>query len=328
MQRSPPPFLPDPEQMALWPEVSGNAINGLGETAPRRPRTVYWAQDPATIPHGDVQLWFYRQNTDPEMAEERARRVAAAQEPLAPLRPAADPADAAGLTAALRAEAARLGADAVGIATIRPEWLFEGRETPWRRIVLLGIAMEHAELAMAPDLPAAREVMRQYTRGVRMARRLAGWLRGQGQDAAPEPGPMTGTVALVPAALAAGMGELGKHGSIINRDLGACFRLAAVLTDAPLLDDAPDDFGADDFCARCQICAAACPPQAIAPDKQMVRGTAKWYVDFDRCLPYFNETAGCGICLAVCPFSHPDRGPSLVAKLERRRDRLAAAGGR
>ena len=27
----------------------------------------------------------------------------------------------------------------------------------------------------------------------------------------------------------------------------------------------------------------------------------KWYVDFDKCIPYFAETSGCAICIAVCP---------------------------
>jgi epoxyqueuosine reductase QueG len=102
-------------------------------------------------------------------------------------------------------------------------------------------------------------------------------------------------MALVPAALACGFGELGKHGSIIHRELGSSFRLASVLTDAPLIEDAPSEFGADDFCTRCRACENACPPQAIAPDKQLVRGEVRWYVDFDRCLPFFNEHGGCGI---------------------------------
>jgi epoxyqueuosine reductase QueG len=97
------------------------------------------------------------------------------------------------------------------------------------------------------------------------------------------------------------------------------FRLAAVLTDLEVQPDAPDDFGADAFCTHCRICSDHCPPDAIFRTRQTVRGVQKWYVDFDRCLPFFNETAGCAICLAVCPFSHPDRGPRLAAKLDRRR---------
>ena len=120
-------------------------------------------------------------------------------------------------------------------------------------------------------------------------------------------------------ALACGFGELGKHGSIINRTYGSSFRLAAVTTDLPLAPDAPDAFGADDFCTRCQVCRNACPPDAIHDLKQLVRGVEKWYVDFDRCIPYFEETYGCGICIAVCPWSTPGRAPRLAERWSQRR---------
>jgi epoxyqueuosine reductase QueG len=54
----------------------------------------------------------------------------------------------------------------------------------------------------------------------------------------------------------------------------------------------------------------------------MVRGVEKWYVDFDKCIPYFNETHGCGICIAVCPWSRPGTAPRLAEKMLRRRKRL------
>ena len=110
---------------------------------------------------------------------------------------------------------------------------------------------------------------------------------------------MAGAVNLIPAAIAAGLGELGKHGSIINRRLGSNMRIAYVLTEAPLMPDRPDVFGADDFCTHCRLCAQACPPDAISQTKQWLRGALKWYVDFDKCVPYFNDTRACGICIAV-----------------------------
>ena len=70
----------------------------------------------------------------------------------------------------------------------------------------------------------------------------------------------------------------------------------------------------------------ACPPEALFDTKQTVRGAEKWYVDFDRCLPFFNETNGCAICIAVCPWSRPGVGMNLAEKLSRRRNRLAAEG--
>jgi epoxyqueuosine reductase QueG len=86
----------------------------------------------------------------------------------------------------------------------------------------------------------------------------------------------------------------------------------------PLHYDVPDSFGADDFCTGCQVCANECPPDAISRDKVLVRGSLKWAVDFDRCIPYFNETYGCGICLAVCPWSTPGRAPKLAERFARR----------
>ena len=111
---------------------------------------------------------------------------------------------------------------------------------------------------------------------------------------------------------------------IINRRLGSSFRLASVLTDLPLRPTPADIFGADDFCVRCRVCADACPPDAIFDAKQLVRGDDKWYVDFDNCLPYFNETMGCGICMAVCPWSRPGVADNLVAKMATRRARAAS----
>ena len=124
---------------------------------------------------------------------------------------------------------------------------------------------------------------------------------------------------MIPAAIEAGIGELGKHGSMITREFGSSFRLACVLTNIPLNTDAPDVFGGDDFCLNCQICANVCPVDAIYRDKQMVRGERKWYVDFDECVLYFVENNGCGICIGQCPYSRPDVGPRLIEKMAQRR---------
>ena len=52
-------FKPRPEQMALYPDVSGNTINGLGDAERRQPSYVYWGNSPDDVAHGDVQRWFY-----------------------------------------------------------------------------------------------------------------------------------------------------------------------------------------------------------------------------------------------------------------------------
>ena len=319
-------FVPSAEQRALFPEISGNAVNGLGEDAVRRPSPIYW-HSPKTLAHGALQQYMLRQtqarvpvvgNLNDGLggrgAKERSPKAATVVQ---------DSPDS--WSARVKAFALANEADLVGITALRQEWVFEGYQAalPW--MIVLAMAMDHAELATAPEPASVIEVMRQYNRGTRAARALADWILGQGWQAEAHGGPQAGPVLLIPAALECGFGELGKHGSIINRRFGSSFRLAGVLTEIPLAADSAEAFGADDFCIHCRLCADACPPDAIAPAKQMVRGVEKWYVDFDRCIGYFNESNGCGICIAVCPWSLPGVAPKLAEKLTRRRERNAPA---
>jgi epoxyqueuosine reductase len=313
-------WRPSAEQMALWPAVSGNAINGLGETTVRRPSPIYW-QTPGSTPHSHLQLWFYARPMSDEMIEARRERQRALEAPLVPL--AAEPAQAPPERWAEDVKRAALacGADVVGIARIRPEWIFEGRELQSAWAVMLGVGQRYDAIRTAPDVAAGAEVIRQYARGSWAAKRLANWIRQQGHDATPHSGPMSGPMAMIPAAIEAGLGELGKHGSLIHRQLGSNFRLAMVVTDLPLVADERDAFGGDEFCQHCRLCVDECPPQAIQHEKQWVRGEERWYVDFDRCLPFFNEHHGCAICVAVCPWSRPGVPANLLVKLAVKRQR-------
>ena len=58
-----------------------------------------------------------------------------------------------------------------------------------------------------------------------------------------------------------------------------------------------------------------CPPGAIFNEKQVVRGAEKGYWDVVKGFPYFVKTDGCAICIQVCPWSVPGRGPSLSQQL-------------
>ena len=215
-------------------------------------------------------------------------------------------------------------ADGVGIAPMDPLYVFEGYsiEEPW--VIVLALAHDYERLKEVPSDETngigVCDVGDRYAMGTRSSYALANWIRSQGYKADPYPGPSAGALALIPPAIAAGLGELGKHGSLISRHFGAGVRLAGVTTDMPLVADIPDRFGADEFCATCQACTNACPPDAIIPQKQMVRGVERWYVDFDKCIPYFAEASSCGICIAECPWTRPTARPKLLATMARRLD--------
>lgn len=317
------PFTPDPEQMACAPEISGNEINGLGEADFRRPDIVYWAPNPDDIPHGKLQRWFYSVNpNDPEMAKVRAWRQTILDAPLPALAAQKVHRHPAEWTSELSDFVEQGLCEQVGVTAMDKDWLFEGQDTLFSNIVVVGVQHIYEDIAAAPLPKAGAEVLHQYGRAALAAKTVAGWLREQGWEADPVTGPMAGNTTLIPPALACGFGELGKHGSLITPEMGASFRLSAVLTDAPFEPTPPREYGIDAFCMNCRVCEDACPPEAIAPEKQTVRGETKWYVDFDKCLPFFNQTHGCAICIAVCPWSRPGVGLNLADKLARRAERV------
>lgn len=315
--RAAEPFTPDPEQLALMPEVSGNTVNGVGEACRRRPTPIYH-HDPERTPFAALQTWFRARPSHPSIEAARHKRTSIMEEPIAPLAGTRRDAPPDVWCGDIKAKGRELGAQLMGITRVQPEWVFESYDVSHAWMIMIGVAMDYENLATAPSPQSVVEVVTQYGRGTQVAKRLAGWLRGQGWDAFPHCGPDAGPILLIPAALECGFGELGKHGSIINRELGSSFRLACVLTDVPLIADGADAFGADDFCVNCRVCSQACPPDAIPAQKQLVRGDTKWSVDFDKCVPYFNETTGCGICIAVCPWSRPGIAANLVRKFARR----------
>ena len=313
------PFIPNSEMVVRLPTVTGNTINGLGETEQRRPKLVFWAPNPDDIAFGEVQKWFYMCQPDsPEMATERAKRQVVLEAALPDLNPLALEQSPSAWTSSLDQFVDAGDCEMVGATEMKQEWVFEGQETTFKTVIMVGVHHDYEELKHAPEFRAGIEVVRQYGRAAAAAKKITAWLMDQGWDAEAVTGPMAGKLVMIPPALECGFGELGKHGSLINPEFGSSFRLSAVLTNAPFASTKKRDFGIDEFCSKCRICEDACPPIAIEPDKKTVRGDERWYVDFDKCIPYFAENSGCAICIVECPWSRPGVGIDLAQKLARR----------
>ncbi|MBM3485703.1 MAG: 4Fe-4S dicluster domain-containing protein [Alphaproteobacteria bacterium] len=106
-----------------------------------------------------------------------------------------------------------------------------------------------------------------------------------------------------------GFGELGKHGSLINPDLGANFRPGFITTDLPLAYDAPIAFGVQDYCLSCNLCTNNCPADAIPTEFIMTEGVRRWLTDIDKCYTVSRLRAEyCHICVDVCPYIHKENG--------------------
>ena len=315
-------WAPQPETVALL-RVSGNSINGVGETSAHRTSPFFW-HPPDQHRWDELQL-LARKNSRKCPGSTEAFQGAYTYPELISVAETRNESPPRELAEAVKSFALSHEADDVGIAIMDPVYVFEGYsiDHPW--VIILAIAHNYERLR---DVPSDEtnglgvcDVGDQYVRGTWSSYALAWWLRSQGYHADPYPGPMAGALLLIPPAISAGLGELGKHGSLISPRFGSGVRLAGVTTDMPLIPTAPIHFGADEFCTTCQICTRACPPGAIAPNKQMVRGVELWYVDSDKCISYFAEAASCGICIADGPWTRPSVRPKLLANMARRVDK-------
>jgi len=214
------------------------------------------------------------------------------------------------LTAALKAEAARLGFVACGIASADAAprtaarlraWLDAGchgdmlwmAETAERRgsprglwpevrsVISLGMSYAPADDPLRHEAEPALGRISVYAQGQdyhdvvkKRLKALARWLVGEAPPGvAVKVFVDTAPVMEKPLAEAAGLGWQGKHSNLVSRTHGSWLFLGAIYTTLDLTPDAPQK----QSCGSCAACHAACPTDAfIGPFR----------VDARRCISY------------------------------------------
>jgi epoxyqueuosine reductase len=114
----------------------------------------------------------------------------------------------------------------------------------------------------------------------------------------------------------AGIGWMGKHSNIINREVGSWIFIANIITNSifEYSEQIPD------FCGSCTACIDACPTEAIVDD---------FVVDSNKCISYLTIENkgeipenligkfdgwlfGCDICQDVCPWNKKFSSPTRI----------------
>jgi reductive dehalogenase len=157
-----------------------------------------------------------------------------------------------------------------------------------------------------------------YQRSALIAHSIANYIRKLGYPTQVEHGTGRYDVLIPPLLLWAGIGEVSRCGIVLNPFLGMSFKASAVLTNLPLFPDKPIDFGLQDFCRHCTICAEACPSRAISKgDQVMHNGYSTWKLNEQRCASFFilnQKGSGCVVCTKVCPWTRPNTWPHNLVR--------------
>ena len=235
--------------------------------------------------------------------------------------------DPAVMTSHIKRVAKTFGADIVGVARSHPSFLYGGgalHDVGFRTSVDDG-TMTQEELCTAYPYVLVTPVAWDYEMAQAhrhhigdaayeftlmnlglVLTQLEGYIRELGYTA------IRGKVNPQAAALAAGIGELGRNGLIISEEFGARIHLNdAILTDLPLVPDKPIDIGVEDFCKICRKCAETCPTNSISFEgKQVYNGVEKYKIKWEPCYklrPLMTDHwSVCLTCSTVCPFTKPN----------------------
>ena len=140
---------------------------------------------------------------------------------------------------------------------------------------------------------------------------LAEFIRGLGYNAIPA---ANDTALSIPLAVDAGLGQLGRHGLLINPKVGSRCRISKIFTDLPLEPAGAVDSGITEFCNACLKCVPKCGTKAITTgdrsfeplDESNGTGVLTWKVDAKKCMTFQNRVGStCSTCVRRCAWTKP-----------------------
>jgi len=215
----------------------------------------------------------------------------------------------------IKAYGLHLGAGKVRVAKLEDRWIYTNEpvlyygdpENPqlYPYVICLAVPQNPYFIDNHDGKSQGWEVGWTYSYASYISYVIADFIKRLGWNARPIP--TASTPYLVPPLyIDCGIGEDSRSGQTVTKEFGNNWRPGGVATDLPLAVDKPVDFGLQDFCDKCGVCADECPSGAISKgDRQIVRGYKKWHIDSEKCYTYWCAKGhACSVCQSVCPWNH------------------------
>ena len=197
----------------------------------------------------------------------------------------------------LRSHPEELVPGTIRVITARMDYWPESAAEPWQVI-------DDSELAFVSRYALGRDYHKLIRkRLLRLSQRIEEAVGAMGYRV------FTDSAPVMEKALAqkSGLGWIGKHTNVLNRQNGSYFFLGEIYTDLPLPLTEP----VTEHCGSCTACIDICPTQAIV---------APYELDARRCISYLtielrgsiplefrsmmgNRIYGCDDCQLVCPWN-------------------------
>ncbi len=182
------------------------------------------------------------------------------------------------LKALLKAQALKMGVTFIGVASpalwddelgFHPTDVFP----PTKSVIAIGSRYIYGSISSPSFRSRLVGLTSGPSRANSLAFNLARWLQTQGWNALPTPEEIATVIEQLQydpsyktlyrpqfdnrkAAVAAGIGAIGKNGLVVTEQLGPRVAWCSILTDAPLPPDHPFT---RDLCGDCEICIGECP---------------------------------------------------------------------